>query len=115
MTPQTLMDAAFLRRIVYKIEVPYPTEEEYAAVFWKFADRRGLDIPKAFVDRLIHVLTVQHGAPLGFYQPPFVIDQVIGACRFEGTEPAFTLDRIEEAVDNLIATPGQTGALEAVG
>ena len=40
-------------------------------------------------------------APLAYFQPKFIVDQVLATCKFEGVEPQFNADNIEDALANL--------------
>jgi len=40
-------------------------------------------------------------APLAYFQPKFIVEQVLASCKFEGVEPGFTADNIEDALANL--------------
>ncbi|MET4698869.1 hypothetical protein ABIE65_001891 [Constrictibacter sp. MBR-5] len=101
MAPQDLMDPAFLRRIPYKLETPAPTMEVYHDIFTSVAEASGLpfdeDIFRYIVDRLTNVEN-QH---LACYQPKFIVDQVIAACKYEGVPPMLTRSRVSIALDNL--------------
>lgn len=101
MAPQDLMDPAFLRRIPYKLETPAPTLEVYRDIFAAVAAASGLPFDEEIfgyiVDRLINV-EKQH---LACYQPRFIVDQVIAACKYEGVPPTLSRPRVSIALDNL--------------
>ena len=40
-------------------------------------------------------------APLAYFQPKFIVDQVLASCKFEGIEPQFTTENIDDALANL--------------
>jgi hypothetical protein len=40
-------------------------------------------------------------APLAYFQPKFIVEQVLASCKFEGTKPQFTLENIDDALANL--------------
>lgn len=108
LAPAELMDAAFLRRLPYKIEVCEPTEKEFKLIFAAAARAVGLDIPGKIVDSIIHELRVKNNFPLAGYQPQFIIDQVCSACKFIGIEPQFQPQFITMALNNMHTrdTPG---------
>ena len=64
------------------------------------ADKAGLvltdDIYKQVLDRVI-----ESEAPLAYFQPKFIIEQVLASCKFEGVKPMFTQDYVEDALANL--------------
>ncbi len=100
LTPQDLVDPAFLRRIPYKLEIENPSAEDYRLVFSLVARGAGLQLAD---DAFTAVLTAlsQKGVSLAYYQPRFITDQVLAACKFEGVPPAYRADLIAEALDNL--------------
>src|SRR4029078_13198200 len=51
--PSDLMDAAFLRRIQYKIKLFEPTREEYHQIFSAVAQARGLEFGEEGCDLLL--------------------------------------------------------------
>ena len=81
--PNDLMDPAFQRRIAYKLETVEPPEDLFRKVFQGMAAIRANE------------------APLAYFQPKFIVEQVLASCKFEGVEPSFTADNIEDALANL--------------
>jgi predicted ATPase with chaperone activity len=103
LTPADLMDAAFLRRIPYKLELRYPTIEEYAETFERVASACSVEIPVEAIQFVVDTLYNRLGHPISFYQPKFIVDQVVNSCRFDDVEPVFSKDRLQDAIDNLVA------------
>jgi hypothetical protein len=93
-----LMDAAFLRRIQYKIKLFEPTREEYYQIFAAVAKSRGL----AFNDEIFHYV-VDMLAPFGlaYYQPRFICDHVVETCKSFKLQPQLTKELAGEALANL--------------
>ncbi|NNG05853.1 MAG: hypothetical protein HKM95_17360 [Inquilinus sp.] len=111
--PDDLMDTAFLRRIPYKLEIPFPTVEEYRRIFRMMARARDLDCSDQDVDFVIQELQTKNNQHLACYQPKFIIEQVLASCRFEGVAPKLARDHVAEALTNLYtkrAIVGQTQA-----
>ena len=102
LSPKTLMDPAFLRRIPYKVRVGAPTDQEYREIFAAMAAHHGLEITPGLIDFVISELRDRHGAALASFQPKFIIEQVLAVARFDGAEPCATPDRIAMALRNLI-------------
>jgi hypothetical protein len=100
MHPDDLMDPAFQRRISYKLETVAPPEDLFRKIFDGMAKKSGLeltdDIYKQVLDRVR-----EREAPLAYFQPKFIIEQVHASCKFEGTKPQFTADNVEDALCNL--------------
>ena len=108
MHPDDLMDPAFQRRISYKLETVAPPEDLYRKIFDGMANKANLeltdDIYRQVLDRVR-----QSQAPLAYFQPKFIIEQVLASCKFEGVRPCFTTDNVEDALCNLfISKPDGT-------
>ncbi|HUJ48023.1 MAG TPA: hypothetical protein VLV55_12890 [Rhizomicrobium sp.] len=101
LSPKDLMDPAFLRRIPYKLEVSAPTREEFKQIFAGISKSRGLEATDAIIETTISALQGPGGTPLASYQPKFIIDQVLTACKFENIPPRFRPDLIAMAIGNL--------------
>ena len=94
------MDPAFQRRISYKLETVEPPEELFSEVFWKMAAKNGLEMTDAVFDRVLRGLR-SNNAPLAYFQPKFIVEQVLASCKFENIAPKFTDDNIDDALANL--------------
>ncbi len=114
LAPRDLMDPAFLRRIPYKLEVGGPTPDEFRRIFRLVAKAFGLEVTDEIIDFVVHHLRVEHDFPLASYQPKFLCDQVLSACKFEGITPQFRTDLVAMALGNLFTrdTPGYQPATE---
>lgn len=98
--PNDLMDPAFQRRISYKLETVEPPEELFCEVFRNMAAKNGLDLTADVVDRVIAGVRA-HNAPLAYFQPKFIIEQVLASCKFQGISPQLTSENIDDALANL--------------
>ena len=47
-------------------------------------------------------------APLAYFQPKFIVDQVLATCKFEGVPPQFTKENVEDAMTNLYVKASQS-------
>lgn len=111
--PDDLMDPAFLRRIPYKIELFEPTRLDYRRIFEAVSESAGLELTDEIFEAVIRQLQVKNSYSLAYYQPKFVIDQVINACKYEGISPSFNEERVTDALKNLyvkIALEGEADA-----
>ncbi|HEX3861212.1 MAG TPA: hypothetical protein VHY35_05920 [Stellaceae bacterium] len=96
--PSDLMDAAFLRRIQYKIKLFEPTRDEYYSIFTAVAKSRGLD----FSDHVFeYVVTKLNRFGLAYYQPRFICDHVLETCKSFRLPPQLTTELVGEALANL--------------
>ena len=109
LSPQDLMDPAFLRRIPYKIEIAGPSDPEYRQIFLLLSKAAGMEANAETIDFVIAALRARNGAPLASCQPKFIIDQLKAACKFAGIPPQFQPGLLAMALDNL-AIPGKPGA-----
>ena len=100
MAPQDLMDPAFLRRIPYKIETAAPSLDVYGQIFRGVAEAEALPFDEAVFHYVVDRLQAE-GKHLACYQPRFIVDQVVAACKYEGVPPALSRARVSVALDNL--------------
>ncbi len=96
--PADLMDAAFLRRIQYKIKLFEPTRDEYHQIFVAVSKSRGLIFDEDIFDYVVKMLT-SYG--LAYYQPRFICDHVLETCKSFGLAPQITKELAGEAMANL--------------
>jgi hypothetical protein len=96
--PADLMDAAFLRRIQYKIKLFEPSREEYHQIFSAVARSRGLEFTPDIFDYIVEMLQ-PYG--LAYYQPRFICDHVIETCKSFKLVPQLTQELAGEALANL--------------
>jgi len=118
LTPEDLMDPAFLRRIAYKVQIHQPTEEHYRQVFRMLCEKHKVpyddSVANFAMDKIQNVLN----QPLAFYQPRFIVEQIIAACKYEGVPPRMNVDLLIDALDNIsleegLIAPESTAPLRA--
>ena len=100
MHPNDLMDPAFQRRISYKLETLEPPEDIYRKVFKTMAAKQGLELPESIYQQVIDGIRAAE-APLAYFRPKFIVEQVLASCKFEGIKPQFTPQNTEDALSNL--------------
>jgi energy-coupling factor transporter ATP-binding protein EcfA2 len=100
MHPDDLMDPAFQRRISYKLETLEPAEELFRKVFIGIARKNNLALTEEIYNRVLSGIK-SNNAPLAYFQPKFIVEQVLASCKFEGTKPQFTSDNVDDALANL--------------
>ena len=105
------MDPAFLRRIAYKVQVHQPTEEHYRRVFRMLCEKHKVpfddSVANFAMDKIQNVLN----QPLSFYQPRFIVEQIIAACKYEGAPPRMDVELLIDALGQhlLGRRPHRTG------
>jgi len=118
MAPRDLMDPAFLRRIPYKLEIASPNPEEYRRIFRAVSKALGLEAGDDVINYVIASLKNLNNAPLAGYQPKFIVDQVVAACKFEGIATQWRPEFVDMALANLhprdpvdvVVSPHKVGA-----
>lgn len=98
--PDDLMDPAFQRRIGYKLETLEPSQEVYRKVFDGMARKAGLELTDITFAQVLQTIR-SNNAPLAYFQPKFIVEQVLASCKFEGIKPHFTTDNVLDALANL--------------
>jgi len=112
--PEDLMDEAFLRRIAYKVEVPYPSEENYRRIFELVTRNADVPFPPDIIEYLKKVFYEPNNMPLSAHHPKFIIDRVIDRCHFRGEPPTFSEEGLDYALGNLLAVTKTTWAAAAI-
>ncbi|HXC30110.1 MAG TPA: hypothetical protein VNV38_19305 [Stellaceae bacterium] len=97
--PSDLMDAAFLRRIPYKIKLFSPTRGEYWQIFEAVCRGYGLTLTEPVFDVVVERLEKRFG--LAYYQPKFICQQVAEWCRSFGRPLTLTREGALAALANL--------------
>ncbi len=117
LSPDDLMDPAFLRRIPYKLETVGPSREQYFEIFKMVGKARGLEISEEILDTVIEELQVNNSFDLACYQPKFIVDQIISACKYQGSDPYIDKELVVDALKNLYTSSakgaGKTAAKSA--
>ena len=106
--PADLMEPAFLRRIQYKIKLFEPTRDEYRQIFDGVAKSRALTLTDQVFDFVVERLR-GGGFGLAYYQPRFICDQVVEACKCFNMPPHLTEELVAEALSNLYFDIEDTG------
>lgn len=101
LSPDDLMDPAFLRRIPYKLETKDPSIEAFRAIYAAVAKKAGLELTDDILNHTVHYIEEVCGKTLAAYQPKFIIDQVKAACKYEGVELQLTKEYVSEGLANL--------------
>ncbi|MFT5540630.1 MAG: hypothetical protein ACI82H_002165 [Alphaproteobacteria bacterium] len=100
MHPEKLMDPAFMRRITYKLKTVAPSETNLRQVFKTIASNSGLEFTDEIYQKVVDEVK-RHNAPLAYFQPGFIVNQILASCKFEGSAPRITPENLEDALLNL--------------
>ena len=99
--PHDLFDGAALRRIFYKILVDGPSQQDFVKILTTVCRAKGLELDKAVVDYLLDEKYPSIGDTFASYHAPFLVDQIISICEYEGRPPMMTRDLVDRAWENL--------------
>jgi hypothetical protein len=99
--PQDIMDAAFLRRIPYKILFAAPDKADYRRLFDQTAAAAGLELPDEVFEAVVDLLAERGDFGLASFQPGFICDQVRELARSFSLPPVITRELALEALANL--------------
>jgi hypothetical protein len=87
--PGDLMDAPFLRRIRYKVKLYSPTRDEYREIFDAVAKSHGLVLTDDIFEFVVESLRGKFD--LAYYQPGFICEQVVEACKAFNQRPQLSV------------------------
>lgn len=84
LTPSEVADEGMLRRLHYKIEVADPSKEDYAHIWARVCQERGIELPEDLVSFLEETFYGPTGVPRAGYHPRYLVDQVAAMCEYAG-------------------------------
>ena len=87
-----------------------PSPEAWRRIFKGVAATHGIEAEDGQIRAIERDLTERHGLDLAAYQPRFLIEQIVAACRFKGLPAALNRELVALGLDNL--TVGRGGASE---
>jgi hypothetical protein len=100
--PTDVADEGMLRRLHYKIEVEQPSEEDYARIWTRVCDERGIPLPEGTLRFLEENLYARFGIARAGYHPRYLVDQVAAICDYEGQPLWLNNARLQLAWRNLL-------------
>jgi len=99
--PNDLFDGAALRRIFFKVKIDGPTQSEFLKIFAMVAKKKKVPLDEA---SLLHLLKKKYPTVDNLYanyHAPFLLDQIIAICEFEGIPYQMRPDLLDRAWENL--------------
>jgi predicted ATPase with chaperone activity len=97
--PAELVDAAFLRRVRYKLEVARPEAELYTRIFEAECGRQGVVFDPAMLDYLLKQHYQKKNLPFNACEPRDLLAQVVDLCAYRGIDAVMS----EEILDKVVA------------
>ncbi|MGF1611025.1 MAG: hypothetical protein ACFCUQ_16595 [Kiloniellales bacterium] len=101
LAPGDLMDPAFLRRIPYKLKTRGPNDKDFRKIFDMVSKNANLSPNDDVFDMVVEELRERRGVELACYQPKFIADQVVSACKYRGDAPKYSRELVANALANL--------------
>jgi hypothetical protein len=95
--PETLVDAAFLRRLRHKIKLDHINREEFQEIFRLVCNNYQIEYNDEAVQYLLEEYYEPIARPMDACHPRDLVEQIIDIARFLETEPALTPDSIDRA------------------
>ena len=83
LSPETVTDPAFLRRMGYRLCLEAPTPEQYARIFTAYAEKQGPTVAPEVIDGLLERYRAQN-RELRACEPRDLIERARDICRFRG-------------------------------
>ncbi len=99
--PSEMFDGAALRRIYYKIKVDNPNREDFIKVFVKTSRHYKIQPDEKIMTYLLKEKYPEQNNMYANYHAPFLIDQVLSICDYEGLERKLTPELVDRAWENL--------------
>ena len=95
--PKELVEEAFLRRIHYKIKIESPSPDQYARIFRKYCEDKGLEFDMQAVRQVYSEFYERYLiAPRGCH-PRDVVDHLIDTAKYLEVKPELKPDLISRA------------------
>ncbi len=117
--PEDIMDPAFLRRIPYKVELAAPDMDSYRALFRNLCTQYELPYDDAVPELVAQELQATFDQPLSYFQPKFIVEQCVAACKYVGKPLTMDRELLFDAMENLSAKSesqrGNTGGARPNG
>jgi hypothetical protein len=103
LTPTDLADPGLLRRLHYKIEITNPSKEDYAQIWARVCEERGIEPPDDLIPFLEQAFYERSDIPRAGYHPHYLIGQVAAMCEYAGRPPQLDKELLGLAWSNLFA------------
>jgi len=109
LTPHSLGDEAFFRRIRHKVQIPDPTEQEFRQILELFARRSNVPLDPDGVEYLISNYYHAKGRPFRSVHPRDILALILDAAKYQEKPPRFDRDSIDEACATYFVQASGTG------
>jgi MoxR-like ATPase len=103
LSPQKLVDEAFLRRIPYKIEVGDPSPRDFHDLLKACCQKAGIEFREDAFDHLLTKHYIEAGRPLRYCHPRDLVQQMRTFCEFHDLPLVLSIKGLDVAVKNYFA------------
>jgi predicted ATPase with chaperone activity len=98
--PKELVDEAFLRRLLHKIEIGDPSYEEYREIFRRVSAAKGVEYDDQGLAYLLQEHYIKRNRKLRASHPRDLCDQIIDFANFIGVKPTLSQELIDKAAES---------------
>lgn len=105
LTDADLMDAAFMRRMGYRVAVSPPTAATYVEIFLKCAASYGLPPDPRVPEQLLQRYQQEQRTPMAC-EPRDLILRAMDICKFDGRPFELTTEILQQAWESYFGGPG---------
>ncbi len=98
--PESLVDAAFLRRVRYKLEVTRPTPKQFAVIFQRECKKQKVKWEPEMFTYLVRNHYQSRKLPFNACEPRDLLAQVVDLSAYNGHKPTMTEDILDQVVEN---------------
>jgi predicted ATPase with chaperone activity len=99
LSPQDLVDDAFLRRIRHKIEVPNPAADEYREIFRRVAQAKGVQYSDEGLRYLLLERYKRDSRDLRACHPRDLCEQLLDEAKYRNSAPIMSRELLDRAYD----------------
>ncbi len=100
LSPSSLGDEAFLRRIQYKMLLRGPEESEFIRIFENYRESRKLSCEPGLVDKLLQKHYRRTGKTMRRCHPRDLLSHALNLIHFEGMKPHLTEEVLDRAFES---------------
>jgi hypothetical protein len=115
LAPASVFDAAFLRRVAYRVVLGPLAEPAYRALLRRASRLHGVDCDEAAIDHLVTRLHRASGTPLLACYPHELFGRVRDFAGFAGTEPRLTIAALEQAWSSMCTSGSAPASCHVAG
>jgi predicted ATPase with chaperone activity len=101
--PSELADEAFMRRIRYKVEIPGPSVELFMRILKRECDRNAVEYDDDAAQYLVQKYFLQTNRRMRGCHPRDIVDAIVSAARYNGSERALRRETVDEACASYFA------------